>query len=254
MHLVMFSGGAGSWAAAKRVVAKHGAANTVLLFADTLIEDEDLYRFLYDAAANVGAPRIRIADGRTPWQVFEDVRYIGNTRIDPCSLHLKRNLMDRFRDTWFTPETVTVHVGLSWWEAHRYERLLPRVAPWTYVAPMMEAPHLDPEEVLAWMAAEGVRPPRLYAMGFAHNNCGGFCVKAGQASFARLLRVFPERYAENEAHEERLRGLGINGTILRDRRGGKTKPMTMKTFRLRLEGTPDAFDANDVGGCGCALG
>ncbi len=25
----------------------------------------------------------------------------------------------------------------------------------------------------------GIEPPRLYKMGFKHNNCGGACVKAG---------------------------------------------------------------------------
>ncbi len=49
-HVVMFSGGAGSWAAAKRIAARP----LTLLFADTLIEDGDLYRFLDDAAADVG--------------------------------------------------------------------------------------------------------------------------------------------------------------------------------------------------------
>ena len=48
-HLVMFSGGAGSWAAAKRVAERHGTENLYLIFADTLIEDEDLYRFIDDA-------------------------------------------------------------------------------------------------------------------------------------------------------------------------------------------------------------
>jgi len=41
----MFSGGITSWAAAKRVAAEHGADNTLLLFTDTKMEDEDLYRF-----------------------------------------------------------------------------------------------------------------------------------------------------------------------------------------------------------------
>ncbi len=44
-HVIMMSGGAGPFAAAKRVLA--GKPNHVtLLFCDTLIEDEDLYRFL----------------------------------------------------------------------------------------------------------------------------------------------------------------------------------------------------------------
>lgn len=44
-HVVMYSGGIGSWAAAKQVVQQAGAENMVLLWADTKIEDEDLYRF-----------------------------------------------------------------------------------------------------------------------------------------------------------------------------------------------------------------
>jgi len=71
-HVVMFSGGIGSWAAAKRVAAVHGTAGLILLFTDTLIEDADLYRFLADAAVNVGGQLVRIAEGRTPWEVFRD--------------------------------------------------------------------------------------------------------------------------------------------------------------------------------------
>ena len=43
-HVVMFSSGIGSWGAGKRVAAKHGKENTILLFMDTKIEDEDNYR------------------------------------------------------------------------------------------------------------------------------------------------------------------------------------------------------------------
>ena len=41
-HLVYFSGGVGSWAAAKRVAQREDVDQLTLLFADTLIEDEDL--------------------------------------------------------------------------------------------------------------------------------------------------------------------------------------------------------------------
>ncbi len=119
--------------------------------------------------------------------------------------------------------------------------------------PLFDEPNLDPDQILDWMRSEGIRPPRLYEMGFTHNNCGGFCIKAGQASFARLLSKLPERYAEHEALEGYCRAIGINGTVLRDRRGGKITPMTLKTFRLRLEKKASDFDCNDEGGCGCAL-
>jgi hypothetical protein len=42
----MFSGGAGSWGAARRVADEHGTDDLVLLFADTHMEDADLYRFI----------------------------------------------------------------------------------------------------------------------------------------------------------------------------------------------------------------
>lgn len=60
-HVVMFSSGAGSWATAKRVAEKHGTKRLVLLFTDVkgsnpsphAGEDEDNYRFLFEAAPNV---------------------------------------------------------------------------------------------------------------------------------------------------------------------------------------------------------
>jgi len=255
--MVMFSGGAGSCEAGKRVVEMFGADNVKLLFADVLMEDEDLYRFLRDAAEYVGAPLIRIAEGRTPWQVFEDERMIGNSRVDPCSKILKREFMDKWCRENCDPRTTIIHTGLSWFEPDRIERNMKAFTErgWWYVAPMAMQPLLTNDEVLEKLRAAGLRPPRLYEMGFEHNNCGGFCVKAGQASFANLYRKMPERYLWHEAQEERLNALGIKGTIMVDRRGvkkgEKRKPLSMRQFRLRLEATGE-FDVNDKGGCGCA--
>ena len=40
-HVVMFSGGIGSWATAKRVAATYGTGNLVLLFSDVKGDAED---------------------------------------------------------------------------------------------------------------------------------------------------------------------------------------------------------------------
>jgi hypothetical protein len=76
-HVVLFCGGITSWAAGCRVVDTCGTANLTLAFADVRSEGEDLYRFLDQAAAQIGASLIRLADGRTPWQVFAEEDYIG---------------------------------------------------------------------------------------------------------------------------------------------------------------------------------
>ncbi len=63
-HVVMFSGGIGSWMTAKRVADVHGTDDLTLLFADTKMEDEDLYRFLDESAANVGGTLVKVAESR----------------------------------------------------------------------------------------------------------------------------------------------------------------------------------------------
>ena len=257
-HLVFFSGGIGSWAAAKRVAMREEIDHLTLLFADTLIEDEDLYRFLDEAVANIrkdaDVEYVKIADGRDPWQVFEDVGFIGNTRVDPCSRILKRELMDRWRDEHCDPSVTTLYYGIDWTEIHRLERVRQRVPEWTVEAPMTEAPSINKSQMLAWCKDEGIEPPRLYAMGFAHNNCGGFCIKSGQAQFQLLLRQMPERYAYHEKREAEVAAkIGTDCSILRDRTRNKTKPLTLRQFRERLEMQPDLFDQFDFGGCGCAM-
>lgn len=252
-HLVMFLGGVGSWAAAKRVVERHGKDGVALLFADTLYEDSDLYRFIDEAADNVGVPLFRVCDGRTPWEVFHDVRFLGNSRVDPCSKHLKRDIMDRWRNEHCDPATTTIHLGIDWSEKHRLTRVQSRVAPWKYEAPMCDRPCLTKAGMIHWLESEGVRP-RLYALGFPHNNCGGFCIKAGQSQFRLLLGRLPEVYAENERQEELIRETLGDVSVMRSRVGGDTSTLTMKVFRERIEREPNLFaDDSDWGGCGCAL-
>lgn len=52
-HIIFYSGGIGSWGTAKRVIAKHGKENVILMFTDTKMEDEDLYRFLYETVREI---------------------------------------------------------------------------------------------------------------------------------------------------------------------------------------------------------
>ncbi len=250
----MFSGGVGSWATAKRVAATSQNEPLTLLFADTLMEDEDLYRFLGEAADNVGGQLVKVADGRTPWEVFGDVRFLGNTRVDPCSKILKRQLLRRWLKKHCEPENTTVYLGIDWTEDHRYHRAKRYWKPWRVEAPMVAPPYRDKHQMLDDLEQEGIDPPRLYAMGFPHNNCGGFCIKAGQGHFANLLKMLPERFAYHERKEQELRQhLGKDIAILRDRQGGKTKPMTLRQLRERIEADKEV-DLFEWGGCGCFTG
>jgi hypothetical protein len=252
-HVVMFSGGIGSWAAAKRVVAKHGAADVTLLFTDTRMEDKDLYRFLKESALNVGVPLVTLAEGRNPWHVFFDERMLGNSRIDPCSKILKRQIANNWLKKNCDPNATTVHIGIDWSEVHRYDGLRERRAAdgWRYEAPMCDAPYMSKAEMIGWLKSEGIAPPRLYELGFSHNNCGGFCVKAGQGHFANLLRTMPERYAKHEAMEQAFRTyIGRDVAMMTESPGGVERPLTMMDLRKRIE-SGKQVDLFEQGGCGC---
>lgn len=124
--------------------------------------------------------------------------------------------------------------------------------PWRTETPLTEPPYRDKEQWFAEARRVGLKTPRLYDLGFAHNNCGGACVKGGQAQWVRLLDVFPERFAKVEAFEQKMRTrLGKDVSILRDRTGGTTTPLTLAALRARVEAEPDQLDLFDEGGCGC---
>lgn len=251
-HLVFYSGGIASFFTAKRVIDEHGPDAVTLLFTDTLIEDEDLYRFLRESAKHLGSQLVEIADGRKPWEVFRDVRLMGNTRMDPCSRILKRELSRAWVEEHYpVPDTVTLYIGLDWSEGHRIERPKAAWQPYVIEAPLLGPPYLTRAQMLTDCRDLGIEPPRLYAMGASHNNCGGFCVKAGQKQFEWLLRVMPERYAHHEQQEQDFRDwIGKDVTILRDRTGGTNKRLTLAALRKRIEagGSVPEFD---WGGCGC---
>lgn len=121
-----------------------------------------------------------VIDGRTPWDVFKDARYLGNSRLAPCSHVLKQEaaatyLANNYPDTGDT----VLHLGIDWTEAHRTAAPVANWAPYRVEFPMCEEPYLDKLDMLRLLDEVGIARPRLYGMGFAHNNCGGFCVRGG---------------------------------------------------------------------------
>lgn len=251
----MFSSGAGSAVAAKRVAQRHGTDRLTLLFADVNGEHEDNYRFLKEAAEWVGGTLVVLDNGgRTIWDVFRDKRFLGNTRVDPCSRVLKREPMRAWLEANRDPDTTRVHLGFDWTEEHRLERSRGHWSPWQVDAPLMWAPYADKAQCLEQLDDAGIEPPWLTRQGFPHANCGGGCVKAGIGQFRRLHAIDPQRYAEWERREQEVRvHLGKDVAILRDRTGGQTQPLTLAALRRRLERAPDAFADEPIGGCNCMV-
>lgn len=255
--LVQFSTGVGSAEVAVRAVEQFGVGNTVLLTADTLVEDEDNWRFAGEVHKWLGSPTwVMLADGRTPMQVGRDHRCVPNDRMAVCSRVLKRELLRSWIEAHGCRDTDVLLFGFDWTEDHRLAATRPHWPSWATAAPLCEPPYLSKSDLLATWRQRGIEPPVLYTQGFGHANCGGACVRGGQAAWARLLRVNRPRYVEWEAEEEATRALlGKDVSILSDRRGGGSRrPLSLRAFRERIEVQPDLFDAADWGACGCAEG
>lgn len=259
-HVVMFSGGIGSWATAKRVAEKYGTDDLYLVFSDVkgnnpsphVGEDPDTYRFIDDAIKNVGGTYVYLNDGRDIWQVFKDRKFLGNSRQANCSTELKQKPARKWIDENCDPEDTVIYVGIDWTETHRVPSIVKNYLPFKAEAPLTEPPYLSKQQMIDWAKSEGLEPPRLYSLGFAHNNCGGGCVRAGQGQFKRLLELMPERYEEWAKREAEVRDfLGKNVSILRKQVNGEKQQLTLEELRNEIAAKTDNTDLFDMGGCGC---
>ena len=254
VHVVATSGGTGSWFTGLLVSRTlQPGDRLVQLFSDTRSEDPDLYRFLAESAEVVGGEQVVLDQGEDIWDVMWRKRYIGNTRIDPCSYYLKRVPQRGWLEKHCDPADTVVYLGIDWTESHRLDKALNYWEPWTVRAPLCDPPYYTKDQVHAELASFGIELPALTREGFPHNNCGGGCVKAGQGHFKLLLEKRPETFAEWERKESELREVLGDVAILRDRRGGTTKPLPLTVLRQRIEGGGEV-DSHDVGGCACAVG
>lgn len=221
-----------------------------------------------------------LSDGRSPWDVFHNVKSIGNTRRDPCSKYLKRELGRKWLRNNCDPATTALVFGIGWDEEHRYDgdpvppSTLRRGVKNAYgrlgyphvEAPMLVSPWMTAWDLSALARLEAVPVPRLYVEGFEHNNCGGACVKAGEGQWAHLLAARPRTYAAWEASEiafnaarpgrvvqtvlapERVIGVDAEGRPQR-----KRVPISLTEFREQIEAGMPVSVFGDAVGCGACF-
>lgn len=260
-HIVMFSGGIGSWATAKIVAERFGTDDLYLLFADVkgeaesphIGEDEDTYRFIDDALENIGGGTyVYLNEGRDIWTLFSEQNFLGNSRVANCSKILKQRPARKWLKENADPTDSIIYVGIDWSEIHRMGAIVKNYLPYKAEAPLTEPPFYDKEQLIEWANREGLKTPRLYDLGFAHNNCGGGCVRAGQGQFKKLFDVMPDRFAVWEQKEQEMRDqIGKDVSILREMVDGIRKPLPLTVLRQRAQDQPYLIDDLDLGACGC---
>jgi 3'-phosphoadenosine 5'-phosphosulfate sulfotransferase (PAPS reductase)/FAD synthetase len=243
IYIAMFSGGAASAYVAYLMTLKHGKDKSKLFFTDTLWEHPDNHRFMIDVCEEIGIDYVKRIDGRTPEEVFDDTRFLGNSRLAKCSSELKVKqtaiYLEELRDQGFEP---VLYFGIGKHEKRRRENLeqlynhflLPRDGeeqPVKTVFPLYES-NISDDKIKEIITLEwGIRLPEMYYLGFSHANCGGRCVRGGFNHYKHLYETWPEVYIEQEEMEKRLRTQLGDVTILK--RDGK--PFTLEEYRKELD-------------------
>jgi hypothetical protein len=170
LHCVQFSTGAGSAEVAFRVEQMASAGDRlVLLTADTMVEDEDNWRFANDVVQAL-SPRwewIVIRDGRTPMQVGRDRKVVPSNRMAVCSQILKRDALNKWIKHNCDPEQTIIYLGFDWTEPHRFSKAEPLWKPYTISAPLMDAPYIEKSALMDKLRSMGITPPVYTMQGLA---------------------------------------------------------------------------------------
>jgi hypothetical protein len=248
VYQISFSGGMGS--AISALIAHEKGLNFNLIFADTKIEGAELHRFKNEVAAACGKEIITVTDGRTPWDVYIDKRWIGNTRTAHCSTELKAKPVKAWLDVNAQPDDPLV-LGMDWSEMDRIERAQKN---WNRpVVSLLNKYNVSRAEYDFILAKYRIRKSNAYKLGYAHDNCGGFCCKAGQVQFERLFRTDPKLYQHHENEMERvIEAIGETAKpFLRMYVGGELQYLTLKQFREHLQAGTAELPMFDDSSCGC---
>jgi hypothetical protein len=266
-HIVSIGGGVSSTLELPfAVLDKYGADNTHFVIACLKGESPDLWRMVDWLEQKTGKTVTRLAWHKKPqnlyygmparhyqinppawaysdiWDVFNHVGMMGNSLADPCSRVLKREILRQYTLDFYDPATTVMHVGIT---AGEIDRMLAIQRNWSQIGVAVEADLADTpiigtsaeraNKLLGWI-------PNVYEWGSdtAHNNCGGFCIKAGHGHMARYLWFNRELYLYHENREIDFQIThNTSSTIMRDLKTVKgirsTTPLTLRDFRLRME-------------------
>lgn len=217
-RIIFFSGGKSSFSVADWVKTNFPEDNILLYFTDTRWESEDLYRFIKEASDKLQLPLLIHSTGLNPIELMFEKKLVFNSMIGDCSKLLKMKVSRDYLKKGIVPpiekwrnkeylksesfiDGATLYFGIGFEEMHREGPIRKNWKPFEVVMPHIET-YIDNNEVLK---KYNIRQPKLYDLGFVHNNCNGKCCKAGQAHFKNLKEKMPDEFQKLVEQEHHLK-------------------------------------------------
>lgn len=217
-RIIFSSGGTASLAVADWLKEKCPDDNILMYFTDTHWEHPDCYRMLHEGSDKLQLPLLTHSLGINPIQLMFEKKMVYNSMIGDCSKILKMGVARDFLkkgkrppvEEWKNVEylkdqdfktNATLYFGIGFDEMHREEAIKKNWEPFKVDMPLIEN-NIWKEDVLK---KYDIEKPALYKMGFAHNNCHGRCVKAGQGHYKLLKEQMPDVFAKIMEQEHYLK-------------------------------------------------
>ncbi len=210
--IAQFSCGAASAVATKLAIADYGDS-VEIVNAFIVEEHADNRRFLADCEVWFDRKVTVLRDEKysaSTHGVWSRKRFIKGPNGAPCSMHLKRDLLNGM----LTLEDSIV-VGFTREEEDRLENLRD-LLPQKIIAPLIDR-GLSKSDCFAIVDRAGIRLPEMYALGFHNANCIG-CPKGGLGYWNKIREVFPEQFYQIADIQE---SIGEGAKFLRNNYTGK---------------------------------
>lgn len=200
--IVPVSGGLASAYCLKLCLEENHHDEVIPYFNDVKWEHESLYEFLDGLEKLFGVKIYRDSDGRNPEELFYDNGALANDRMPFCSRILKNEMLKTFYKNGDE-----INFGISKNESRRkvriknaWDLIQHKTGKVCTVRFPLILYDVQAEQIKAFFK-KNLFIPKLYELGFDHNNCSGGCVRQGKKQWVHLLKTLPEVYAERERVE-----------------------------------------------------
>jgi hypothetical protein len=130
-----------------------------------------------------------------------------------------------------------LYFGIGFEEMHRQGPIQKNWQPFKVEMPLIDH-MIDNDAVLK---KYGIRQPVLYDLGFAHNNCNGRCVKAGQGHYKNLKQKMPDVFRKIMEQEHHLKICVSAYRYITDDKGPEEDRIPPHVQEILLQELDDAY-------------
>ena len=208
-HIVWFSAGMPSAITAMLVLEKEPSAHLVYIHIDS--HHPDNWRFIRDVERwlKIKVEILQSGKYKDQYEVIEQTGYVNGVAGARCTAELKKKV----RFDYQLPDDIQ-YFGFS-----SEPREIQRSINFTKNFPEANAKYPLIEQGLTKRYCAmiinqvGIRPPKMYELGYNNNNCIG-CVKGGKGYWNKVRDDFPDNFQRMSIAERKAGHSCINGTFL----------------------------------------